>query len=159
MHIVYIGLGTNLGNRLDNLSAARRALSPDVLLLEASPIYETRPWGYTEQPDFLNQVVKTQTGLAPLDLLAYLKQWEIRLGRTPTFKNGPRLVDLDVLFYDDLVFNSPTLTIPHTGIPERAFVLAPLADIAPDYHHPVLGKTVKQLLGAVDISDVHKIYP
>jgi 2-amino-4-hydroxy-6-hydroxymethyldihydropteridine diphosphokinase len=159
LHTVYIGLGTNLGDRLANLAAARQALPPNVLLLEASPIYETRPWGYADQPDFLNQVVKAQTGLAPMDLLTYLKQCEVRLGRTPTFKNGPRQVDLDLLFFDDLVLDSPTLTVPHLGIPERAFVLAPLADIAPDYCHPVSGKTVKQLLEGVDTTDVKKIYP
>jgi 2-amino-4-hydroxy-6-hydroxymethyldihydropteridine diphosphokinase len=159
MHIVYIGLGTNLGDRLANLDAARQSLPPNVMLLETSPIYETRPWGFADQPDFLNQVVKAQTELAPLDLLTYLKQWEVRLGRIPTFKNGPRQVDLDLLFYDDLIFDSPTLTIPHPGIPERAFVLAPLADIAPDLCHPVSGKTVKQLSEGVNLKDVHKIYP
>jgi 2-amino-4-hydroxy-6-hydroxymethyldihydropteridine diphosphokinase len=158
-HIVYIGLGTNLGDRLANLAAALQALPPSILILEASPIYETSPWGYADQPDFLNQVIKAQTELTPQDLLVYLKQWEVRLGRTPSFKNGPRQVDLDVLFYDDLVFDSLSLTIPHPGIPERAFVLAPLADIAPDFRHPVLDKTVKQLLDAIDIRDVNKISP
>lgn len=144
---------------MENLTAARQALPPQVVVLEISPIYETRPWGYTDQPDFLNQVIKAQTVLEPLDLLAYLKQREFRLGRTPTFKNGPRVVDLDVLFYDDLVFDSPTLNIPHPGIPTRAFVLAPLTDIAPEYRHPVSGKTMQELLAGVDSGEVKKIYP
>lgn len=159
LHTVFIGLGTNLGDRMENLAAARRSLPPNVLLLAVSPIYETRPWGYVDQPDFLNQVVKAETELAPLDLLAYLKQWEVRLGRSPTFKNGPRVVDLDLLFYDDLIFESPVLTIPHPGIATRAFVLAPLADIAPDYCHPISGITVRELLAGVDSGDVIKLSP
>lgn len=159
MHTVFIGLGANLGDRMENLAAARQSLPPDVLLLDISPIYETRPWGYADQPDFLNQVVKAQTELAPLDLLAYLKLWEARLGRTPTFKNGPRVVDLDLLFYDDLIFESPTLILPHPGVPSRAFVLAPLVDIAPDYRHPASGRTMLELLAGVDSQDVKKIYP
>lgn len=158
-HIVYIGLGTNLGNRKKNLAAARNALSPQVILLEASPIYETKPWGYSNQPDFLNQVVKTQTKLNPLDLLAYLKQCEVSLGRIPSFKYGPRLVDMDILFFDDLILETPALTIPHPEIPKRAFVLAPLTDIAPDMIHPILGRSIRQLLKKVDMDEVKKISP
>lgn len=158
-HIVYIGLGTNLGDRMENLAAARHALSPQVILLEASPIYETKPWGYSNQPDFLNQVVKAQTELEPLDLLAFLKQWEARLGRTPSFKYGPRLVDIDILFFDDLILETPALTIPHPEIPKRAFVLAPLTDIAPDMIHPIYGKSIRQLLEKIDLDEVKKIFP
>ena len=158
-HVIYIGLGTNLGDRKKNLASARRALSPKVLIIKVSPIYETKPWGYADQPDFLNQVVKAKTDLEPTDLLAFLKQCEVRLGRTPTFKNGPRQVDLDLLFYDDLIFESDALTIPHPGIVKRGFVLAPMADIAPDFIHPQNGKSIKQLLAEVELSEVNKISP
>jgi len=159
LHILFIGLGTNLGDRWENLASARRSLPPGITILDESPVYETRPWGFTDQPDFLNQVVKGQTELSPLDLLAYLKHREARLGRTPTFKNGPRVVDLDILFYDDLIFESPTLTIPHPGIPIRAFVLAPLADIAPNFCHPASGKKISELIAEIDSQDVKKTTP
>lgn len=159
MHTVIIGLGSNQGERMVTLASASQSLPPKVLVIQHSPIYETRPWGFSDQPDFLNQVVIAQTELTPSDLLAYLKQLEVRLGRTPTFRNGPRVIDLDILFYDDLIFESPTLTIPHPGVASRAFVLAPLADIAPDFCHPVCGKTMRELLAEVDSRDVKKIYP
>ena len=154
-HTVYLALGTNLGDRLANLKQAARALPPLVRVVVASPVYETPPWGYIEQPAFLNQVIQTETGLDPHALLTYLKQTEIRLGRMTTFRNGPRVIDLDILFYDDAVLNSPELTIPHPSIPERAFVLVPLADLNPGLKHPSLGKTVRQMLENVEAGDIH----
>jgi 2-amino-4-hydroxy-6-hydroxymethyldihydropteridine diphosphokinase len=154
MPIVYLALGTNLGDRLANLNAAIEVLPPAVRVTALSPVYETPPWGYSDQPDFLNQVVQGETEHSPLALLAALKQLEEALGRTPTFRNGPRVIDLDILFYDDLVLDTPHLAIPHPRLAERAFVLAPLADLAPDLRHPVLGKTVKELLQAVDSGPV-----
>jgi 2-amino-4-hydroxy-6-hydroxymethyldihydropteridine diphosphokinase len=102
----------------------------------------------------LNQVVQAETSHAPQALLAYLKQLEGYLGRTATFRYGPRQIDLDILFYDDLVLDTPPLEIPHPRLAERAFVLAPLADLAPSLRHPVLGKTVRELLQAADASQV-----
>jgi 2-amino-4-hydroxy-6-hydroxymethyldihydropteridine diphosphokinase len=155
--IVYLALGTNLGNRLENLRAARRGLSPAATLLDCSPIYETPPWGYQDQPPFLNQAVKADTELAPLELLAYLKNLEAQLGRKPSIRNGPRLIDLDLLFYGELQFDLPVLTIPHPRLTGRAFVLAPLADIAPDLRHPVSGKTILELLLECDMQGIQKL--
>lgn len=155
MSIVYLGLGTNLGDRLDNLLRARLGLHPEVWVLTASPIYETPPWGYLEQPDFLNQVLKAETALPPFALLDYIKQIEVKIGRTPGVRYGPRLIDLDILLYDDISLRTPQLTIPHPRLAERAFALAPLADLAPNLLHPIINKTIQSLLAEVDSSDIH----
>jgi 2-amino-4-hydroxy-6-hydroxymethyldihydropteridine diphosphokinase len=146
----YLGLGSNLGDRLATLVAARAALLPLVRLTAASPIYETTPWGVTDQPLFLNQVVRGLTELSPLELLDYLKGIETVLGRQPSYRYGPRLIDLDILLYDNLVVQTPELVIPHPRLAERAFVLVPLADLAPNLRHPISSLTVRQLLNAVD---------
>lgn len=150
MHTVYLALGTNLGNRLANLKAAREALTPQMILKAKSHVYETPPWGYTEQPAFLNQVLKVETYLEPEALLKHLKRLEVALGRVPSFQNGPRLIDLDILFYDDLVMDTPELVIPHPRLHERNFVLVPLNEIAPDLVHPEFRKTISELLSNVD---------
>ncbi|MEA2008113.1 MAG: 2-amino-4-hydroxy-6-hydroxymethyldihydropteridine diphosphokinase [Chloroflexota bacterium] len=152
--ITYIALGTNKGDREANLRAARQAFLPSVQLLGQSPIYETEPWGYADQPDFLNQVVKAQTTLPPLELLAYLKGIEKRLGRVPTFRNAPRVIDLDILLYGELVFKNEQLTIPHLCLEERAFVLVPLSKLNSQFRHPVSGKTIRELLSQVDQTSV-----
>jgi 2-amino-4-hydroxy-6-hydroxymethyldihydropteridine diphosphokinase len=153
-HIVTIGLGSNLGDRLANLQAAIAGITPELRLLRASPVYETPPWGFSDQPAFLNQVIQAGTELEPKDVLRKLKGLEVELGRKTTFRYGPRLIDLDILFYDDFVLESPPLVIPHPRLAERAFVLVPLADLAPGLRHPVLGKTVCELLQAIDSSQV-----
>jgi 2-amino-4-hydroxy-6-hydroxymethyldihydropteridine diphosphokinase len=150
----YLGLGTNLGDRIQNLRSAQTALPPQVQVLRASRIYETPPWGFIAQPAFLNQVLEVQTGLAPLALLEYLKKIEVDLGRIPTFRYGPRQIDIDILSYADQIIEYPNLTIPHPRLSERAFMLVPLAELAPDWVHPVLNQTIHQILTQVDSSGV-----
>jgi len=153
-HTVYIALGTNLGDRLANLRAALRALPTAVTVIDDSPVYETPPWGYEDQPAFLNNVIKAETDLEPDALLTYLKQLEAELGREQNFRWGPRLIDLDILFYDDLVIDTPPLIIPHPRLHERAFVLVPLVDIASDFVHPTMQKQISALLAQIDTQGI-----
>jgi 2-amino-4-hydroxy-6-hydroxymethyldihydropteridine diphosphokinase len=156
-HTVYLALGSNLGNRLAKLRSAISLLPPQMVVKEKSRVFETPPWGYTDQPPFLNQVVKVLTYMEPLPLLKHLKRLERVLGREPGFENGPRLIDIDILFYDDLAIENPEITLPHPRLHERAFVLVPLAEIAPDLVHPVLGKTITELLQALDTTGIEPL--
>ncbi len=153
-HIVYLALGSNLDDRLANLKQAIAALSPQMDVRAKSRVYETPPWGYTDQPMFLNQALKVTTYVEPEPLLKHLKRLETALGRAPGFQNGPRLIDIDILFYDELVMDISSLIIPHPQAHERGFVLMPLNDIAPDLMHPTLKKTVRELLAACDTSGI-----
>jgi len=146
MTVVDIALGSNLGDRATNLEAAIAALQPEVAVLDRSPIYETDPEYMVDQPAFLNMMVRGETGLQPQDLLRRLKSIERDLGRTPGRRYGPRLIDLDIIYFGDRIVVAPGLTIPHPRMVERAFVLRPLSDIAPDARHPVTGETVLKLL-------------
>lgn len=154
-HTIYLALGTNLGDRMDNLHRAVAALPPTIRVTALSSVYETPPWGYADQPAFLNMALAGETDLEPLALIAFLKKLETELGREKIFRNGPRLIDIDILFYDDLVFEQADLVIPHPRLQERSFVLVPLNDIAPELVHPELKRTVHDLLQDVDTKGVN----
>lgn len=154
---VFIELGTNLGDRLANLQVAKESVAPKVEIVRESSIYETPPWGYKDQQDFLNQVIEVRTELEPLALLRFLKHIEGSMGRVRTFRNGPRVIDLDILLYGDRVLDRAELQIPHPQIQNRAFVLAPLNELAPNLVHPVMGKTIQSLLDEVDTEGIKRL--
>ena len=157
-HRVFIGLGTNLGNRKQHLAEAVQQVSMHIgTIIKPSGLYETPAWGLIEQPDFLNQVLEVQTHLSPQEVLSKLLAIEQEMGRIRTQKWGPRLIDLDILFYDDLVLDKPNLKIPHPYIQERAFVLEPLFEIAPDFIHPVFKKTSAELLRKLQLVEQIKV--
>ena len=153
-HLVYLALGSNVGNRAANLKAAIAALPPQMEVKARSRVYETPPWGYANQEKFLNQVLQVQTYLKPEQLLKHLKRLEVALGREASFQNGPRLIDIDILFFDDLVFESPIVTIPHPRLHERGFVLMPLMDLAPDLVHPLKKQSIRELIAFCDVSGI-----
>jgi len=155
-HTVYLALGSNLGDRLVNLKQAIDSLTPQMEVRAKSSVYETPPWGYEDQPKFLNQVVKAKTYLDPEPLLKHLKRLEVALGRQASFPNGPRLIDMDILFYDELIVNTPSLVIPHPRLHERGFVLLPLMDISPDLVHPLSRKRVREMAAQSDVRDIKK---
>jgi 2-amino-4-hydroxy-6-hydroxymethyldihydropteridine diphosphokinase len=156
-HVVYLALGSNVGNRAANLKDAIASLPPQMEVKAKSKVYETPPWGYADQEKFLNQVLMAKTYLEPEPLLKHLKRLEVALGRIASFQNGPRLIDIDILFYDDLVFESPALVIPHPHVHERGFVLLPMLDIAPDFVHPVKQKSIRTLIAGCDLRGIVQI--
>ncbi len=143
---VFLGMGANLGEPLRQLTRAIRGLEAVLEGIVLSSVYRSAPVGYQEQPDFYNLVCRGQTTLPPRGLLEALVEIERALGRVRTLRNAPRLIDLDILFYGDQVIDTPALTIPHPRLHQRAFVLLPLQEIAPEWRHPVLGKTPGELL-------------
>lgn len=148
MHTAYIGIGSNLGNRRENCeeSIRRLAVAKGIKIIKRSSMMESEPWGVKEQPAFINMVVKVATDHTPSSLLGVLKKIEQAAGRTLGRRWGPRIIDLDILLYDNLIVKTPSLEIPHRRMCERGFVLIPLAEIAPDKVHPVLKKKISELL-------------
>jgi len=143
----YISLGTNLGNRQKNLKTAILEIASKLgKVVKQSSVYETKPWGKHNQPDFLNQVILVHSDKTPQDGLYILSAIEKNMGRRRIKKWDARIIDLDLLYVNDLVINSETLTLPHPEIPRRRFVLVPLTEIDPDFIHPQLQKSQKQLL-------------
>jgi len=153
MATVYLGLGTNLGDRFANLRAAIDALGSVGSVDCRSRVYETAPLYVTDQPAFLNMAVRISCGLEPPALLHALKQMETGIGRVASRRYGPRLIDLDILLYGDRVIDMPDLTIPHPRLPERHFALCPLADLAADLLHPTIGRTIRSLLDALPAAE------
>ncbi|GAA4324187.1 2-amino-4-hydroxy-6-hydroxymethyldihydropteridine diphosphokinase [Flaviaesturariibacter amylovorans] len=158
LHTAYLLLGGNLGDRPGNLAAARAALADAAgPVIAASPLFETEAWGLKEQPAFLNQALALRTALPPDALLAAALRIEETLGRVRAERYGPRTLDIDILFYDDAVIDTPTLQVPHPQLHLRRFALEPLAAIAPGLRHPVLGRPISELLAAcADETPVYK---
>lgn len=151
-HTVFIAAGTNIGSRLENLQFAAQLLAPAVKIRACSKVYQTEPWGVQDQAYFLNLVWQTETTLPAESLLQFLKSIENRMGREKSIRYGPRLIDLDILLYDDLILRSDALTIPHPQMSSRRFVLTPLCDLIPDGVHPESGKRYSELLAGLPAS-------
>ncbi len=150
MKRIFLGLGTNLGDREAQIRTAITHLNAsNIQVIKLSPVYETEPEGFREQPLFLNAVVEAETELLPIELLSLIKKIESLMKRKVTRKNGPRTIDIDILFYESEVVRLPGLQIPHPRLRERRFVLAPLADLAPDWRDPVTQRTIAELLAAL----------
>jgi 2-amino-4-hydroxy-6-hydroxymethyldihydropteridine diphosphokinase len=158
MKIVYLSLGSNVGDRETHLARARERLSSDdTRILRASAIYETEPRDFPDQAWFLNQVIEVETNLLPKQLLSRVQRIERALGRVPTHPKGPRTIDIDILFYGDAILSNPGLEIPHARLADRRFVLEPLAELAPNLHHPRTNSTVREMLAQVSNQKVQRI--
>jgi 2-amino-4-hydroxy-6-hydroxymethyldihydropteridine diphosphokinase len=157
IHEVCLSLGSNLGDRDANLRAALRALAMYTRITLVSSVYETEPLIVEDQPHFHNIACAGSTALEPLALLHALKRIEAELGRVPGPRYGPRLIDIDILLFDDLILRTPELTIPHAALLERAFALVPLAEITPERRHPVAGHTLQELASGIDAEGVRRL--
>lgn len=156
---VALAIGGNIGDRVATLRSAVASLAAGGVSVDAvSALYETPPWGYTAQPMFLNGAVRGRTNLAPHDLLDLAKRIEQELGRLPSFRNAPRPVDIDIALYGDAAVQLPDLEIPHPRLAERAFVLMPLAEIAPAWIHPMRGLPIAALRAALDPADDIRVF-
>ena len=158
MKRVFLALGSNLGDRRANIETALKKLAEDgVKVQRASSFYRTEPIGYTAQPWFVNCAAEVMTDLMPLQLVRRCQAIQREMGRRPGPRNGPRLIDIDILLYESVVMHSPEVTIPHPRMAERRFVLVPLSEIAADAEHPVTRQTVREMLGAAPAAAVVKL--
>jgi len=157
--LTYIGMGSNLGDKLENCRRACKAIGVDRRnrILQCSPFYYTEPVGRKEQDWFLNGVLAVETSLAPREFLDFLLHIERTMGRWREERWGPRIIDLDILFFGEKILNEEGLQIPHPRLHERRFVLVPLQDIAPHFKHPLLGKTISQILS--EVKEEEKVLP
>jgi 2-amino-4-hydroxy-6-hydroxymethyldihydropteridine diphosphokinase len=155
---IYLGLGSNVGNRARNIYSALRCLQDEIQLDRISSLYETQPVGYSHQAWFLNLVCAGETHLSPEDLLVLAKRIEREMGREEGIRFGPRIVDIDILFYDGLIMATPQLEIPHPRLAERGFVLIPLNEIAPGLPHPRLKLSVRELLDTAESTHDVRLY-
>lgn len=158
MNTAYLLTGSNLGESASQLRLANQYISQKCgKIITQSAVYQTAPWGIQDQPFFLNQAIKLSTDLEPEALMQELLHIETLMGRVRTIKYGPRVIDLDMLFFNDLIINKPILQLPHPAMAERRFVLVPMAEIAPTQVHPIFNKTIQDLLtDCTDASDVQK---
>ena len=145
MHKIFLALGSNVGNKKEQINSAVELLKEHVRNLKTANFYETKPMYYKDQEKFINTALMGETDLSPEKLLEFVKSIEKKLGRQERFRNGPREIDIDILFYDDLILKKDHLEIPHPLIQEREFVLNPLMDLDPNFVHPILKKTIKEL--------------
>lgn len=153
MPLVYLGIGSNLGNRADNCIKAISFLKENGLkITKRSAMHETMPWGVKDQPEFINMAVEAETDISPLELLSLIKKIEVDMGRQSGMKWGPRVIDIDILLYGNERVSEAGLTIPHPLMHKRDFVLRPLSEIAPDVIHPVLYKSIKELFDLIALA-------
>lgn len=157
MHKVYLSLGSNLGRKIEHLRQAVEAIKDIGEVINSSSIYETDPWGYIDQPAFYNQVILIETRLEPAALLTAIKGFERKIGRAPTFRYGPRVIDIDILLYDELQLITPELTIPHPEMKNRVFVLLPLMELDSKIMIPGEEASIKELLGKLENKGIRKI--
>lgn len=147
---VLMSLGSNKGNRLVMLTKAISELTRSgFCIIDKSKIWETTPWGFTEQPRFLNMCINTETDLSPDEMIKMVKTIEERLGKIKKVKWGPRNIDIDIIAIGDLILETPELSVPHPHMHERAFVLIPLREIAPQFRHPITGRTLEEMITAL----------
>ena len=157
-HLVYLSLGSNVGDREGHLREALALLKANGRIVSVSSFYETEPVEFTDQAWFLNCAAALKTTESPAELMVSILHIEQQMGRKLTQSKGPRIIDIDILLFDDAILDSPALTIPHPAMHERRFVLQPLAEIAPDVRHPVLKKTIRELLDALPAGQTVRRY-
>lgn len=149
--IAYIGIGTNIGDRFANIKTAIDYLKAEekIVSLSVSSLYETEPVGYSEQPEFINGVIKIETGYSLRELFLFLKNIEKKMGRVKTVKYGPRIIDLDILFYENVIYVDLDIKVPHPHLHKRAFVLYPFSELAKDYIHPLYLESIESLINSL----------